>query len=72
MTRRDGASSAAKPPRAWPGEVVLGERWGAFRFLVREPVVVVVNVAATATNRCNELVSHCRVGGGCIILAWSC
>ena len=37
-------------------------RWGAFRFLVREPIVVGVNVAATATNRCNELVSHCRGG----------
>ena len=37
-------------------------RWGAFRFLVREPIVVGVNVAAIATNRCNELVSHCRGG----------
>ena len=37
-------------------------RWGAFRFLVREPIVVGVNVAATATNGCNELVSH-RLGG---------
>ena len=28
-------------------------RWGAFRFLVRVLVVVVVNVAVAATNRCN-------------------
>ena len=46
--------------RGWRGGV--GGRWGAFRFLMREPIVVEVNVGVTATNGCDELVSHCRGG----------
>lgn len=50
------------PPFARPVGPLLVGQWGAFRFLVREPIVVGVNVAVTATNGCNELVSHRRGG----------